>query len=66
MIYSETCVFGTPWDQSQVVADPPMFTEGTSPLQTLEGHSILIIIPLTLSTKAVIQLHKDPLHEYHL
>ena len=34
------------------------------PLQTLEGYNISIIT--RLSTKVVNQVHKDPLHEYHL
>ena len=33
-------------------------------LQTLEGYNIIIIMPLI--AKAVIQVHKDALHEYHL
>ena len=33
-------------------------------LQILEGYNIIII--MQLSTKAVIQLHKDLLHEYLL
>ena len=34
------------------------------PLQTLEGYNVIVIMPL--STKAVIEIHKNPLHEYHL
>ena len=35
-----------------------------APLQTLEGCNIIFI--MLLNTKAVIEFHKDPLHEYHL
>ena len=46
---------------------PPVFAEGEpGPLQTLEGYNIIIIIIISLNTKAVIQLHKKPLHKYHL
>ena len=41
-----------------------MYTEGAWPPATLEGYNVIIIIPL--STKAVIQVHKDPPYEYHL
>ena len=42
---------------------PKVHRGGLTPLQTLEGYNIII---MPLSTKAVIQVHKDPLHEYHL
>ena len=45
-------------------SSPPMFMEGGCFLQTLEGYNMIIIMPL--STKAVIQVHKDPLNEYYL
>ena len=41
----------------------PVFKGGCS-LQTPEGYNIMIIMPL--STKAVIQVHKDTLNEYCL
>ena len=46
------------------VAPKNVHRGGPGPLQTPEGYNIIIIIPL--SSKAVIQVHKDPLHEYHL
>ena len=43
---------------------PPVFAEGEpGPLQTLEGYNIIIIIIISLNTKAVIQLHKKLLHK---
>ena len=46
---------------------PPVFAEEEpGPQQTLYIEDYNIIIIISLNTKAVIQVHKDPLHEYHL
>ena len=51
----------------QATSGSPMFTEGgPGPLQTLEGYNLTVIMPLSTNLKAVIKIHKNPLHEYYL
>ena len=53
------------WSRKRGQCPPPMLREGAlALLQTLEGYNIIIVMPLI--TKAVIQVHKDLLHKYHL
>ena len=53
------------WSRNRGATAPQCSQRGPCPLKTIiEGYNIIIIMPL--STKAVIQVHKDPLHEYQL